>query len=181
MVWHRYSRWSTFGDMALALPTLGFFGYVLAARTLAWWGYGLVAAIMVATAWFFGLALLRSLSRFAWSGEAVMIQRPGQAVRCYDWSALSGLRLRHYGSRRKQEEGRGRVELRLDFADKGTLTLDSSLEGFAQLAALAEAGAKKNRLDLDEAVWEGLAVVASEGGNEPSSLGEETDEKSKED
>ncbi len=166
--------------MALALPTLIFFAFILMVRPLAWWGYGLVVAIMLASAWFFGLALVRALTRVAWNQQALVVVQPGQAVRSFDWSALTAVRLRHFGSRRKHEAGRGRFELRLSFAASGqrleVRTFDSYLGDFPQLAALVEAQAKKNRLTLDEAVWEGLAVMASGEEIEPSSLGEETGE-----
>jgi hypothetical protein len=178
--WQRYAAWSTLGDMALALPTLIFFAFILMVRPLAWWGYGLVVAIMLASAWFFGLALVRALTRVAWNQQALVVVQPGQAVRSFDWSALTAVRLRHFGSRRKHEAGRGRFELRLSFAASGqrleVRTFDSYLGDFPQLAALVEAQAKKNRLTLDEAVWEGLAVMASGEEIEPSSLGEETGE-----
>ncbi len=178
--WQRYAAWSTLGDMALALPTLGFFAFILMVRPLAWWGYGLVVVIMLASAWFFALALVRALTRVAWNQQALAVALPGRAVLNLDWSALTAVRLRHFGSRRKHEAGRGRFELRLSFIASGerpvVLTFDSFVSDFPKLAALVEAQAKKNRLTLDEAVWEGLAVVASLGEEEPSSLGEETEE-----
>ena len=186
--WQRYALWSTLGDMALALPTLVFFTFVPLVRPLAWWGYGLVGLIVLASAWFFGLALLKALTRVAWSDEALAVAQPGRAIRTFDWSALSAVGLRHYGSRRKHEAGRGRFELRLTFASAAfanpaggstALTFDSYLNDFAHLAALVAAQAKKNRLTLNAAVLEGLAVVASVEEIEPYSIGEEIEERNK--
>ncbi len=177
--WRRYAPWTTLGDMALAVPTLAFFAYLLATRTLAWWGYVLVIVIVVASLWFFFQATVKALSRFAWDSDGLSRQLAGGGVTRLTWDQLSALRLRHFGTRRNRGSRGGRAELRLCFEAPGArwLTLDSFLDDFSELAALAECAAKKNRLELDEAVWEGLAVIAGEAGLPGEETSGETKEK----
>lgn len=162
--WRRYAPWTTVGDMALAVPTLAFFAYLLVSRPLAWWGYSLVAVIMVASVWFFGQALIKALSRYSWNDQGLSHQLAGGPIKQVAWDQLCDLQLRHFGTRRNRGSGGGRAELRLGFAGErpARLCLDSFLDDFSVLVAFVEHAAKKNRLDLDEAVWEGLAVLAGE-------------------
>ncbi len=67
------------------------------------------------------------------------------------WHDLERLKLRYYGSRRQRARGEGEGFMQLTLSGAGaTLTLESSLEGFEDIAWRATKAARDNRIALDE-------------------------------
>jgi len=63
------------------------------------------------------------------------------------WSELCGLRLDHYTTRSDRSGGWMHLVIR---GARGTIRIDSAVEGFAELAAAAYGGAQRRGHVLDE-------------------------------
>lgn len=67
------------------------------------------------------------------------------------WHELEMLKLRYYGSRRQRARGEGEGFMQLTLRGAGgSLTLDSSVDGFEYIAWRAAKAARDNRVTLDE-------------------------------
>lgn len=71
-------------------------------------------------------------------------------TRVLPWTALDGLKLRYYGTRRQRarEDGGGFMQLTLTGAGT-SVTVESSLDGFEYVAWCAARAARDNRISLD--------------------------------
>jgi len=80
----------------------------------------------------------------------------GFRSRTLAWRDLSGLRLRYYATRRNRQGGWMTLQLRSAGA---RVTLDSTLEGFAQVIDKATQEARRNGVDLDAVTLANLAAL----------------------
>ncbi len=92
--------------------------------------------------------LRRHLLRVAVTTEA--IRGTGLGTRELPWDKLDLLKLRYYGTRRQRnrEDGGGFMQLTLKGAG-GSLTLESSIEGFEYIAWRAAKAARETGIGLD--------------------------------
>ena len=111
--------------------------------------------------------LLRHLTRVEVSAEEIRMEGfAGGAVR---WRELDGMALRFYATRRDKREGWMQLKLK---GDCGTLTLDSSLDGFNGIVQQALRSACANGVPLEArtlANLPGLGIAAP--GDEAASAG----------
>ncbi len=130
--------------------------------------YGPLAAFAVAPAMVYvlgGLGTLfaafgvrtavRHMTRVEVSAEAIRVQRPAGVVLA--WRDLEALSLSYYSTRRDRE--RGWMQLKLK-GPRGSVKLDSSIEGFDEITRRAAATARAKRLELNEATRDNLAALA---------------------
>jgi len=90
------------------------------------------------------------------TADAAGIAVKGGPVRQLKWQELDGLTLRYYSTRRSRQDGW--MTLRLKAAGR-SLSIDSHLEGFEDVARLAAAAAKARNLDLDAATQGNFAAL----------------------
>ena len=103
---------------------------------------------------YFARTVCRQLTRIELDEAGIRAQGPlGEAIR---WADLRSLRLDYYSTRRDQEEGWMQLRLR---GARGTIRVDSGLEGFAELARSAAARARALGLELDDATRANLALL----------------------
>jgi hypothetical protein len=114
---------------------------VAAVLTLAFAAYGL-------------MTVARQLTRIDLDPGG--IHRTGFRAMSLPWAALKGLELRYYSVRRDKQ--RGWMQLRLQGPD-GRLVLDSTLDGFAEVAKRAFAAARANGLPLGEPTLANLRAL----------------------
>lgn len=106
----------------------------------------------------FGLRTgLRQLTTVEMSERGVRVT--GLRSMSLDWSALKGLRLRYYSTRRDRTQGW--MQLKLDGPD-GTVGFDSHLDGFDDLVRRAAAAARAAGLVLNEATLDNLGALGIE-------------------
>lgn len=83
------------------------------------------------------------------------------------WRDLDGMRLRYYAVRRNK--GRGWMTLTLDAGGR-RLSIDSTLDGFDDIAAKAAAAARANRLPLNETTLANMAALGLAAGLDDSDV-----------
>ena len=149
----RYRRSDLLLDYGRAAVGAGFSGAVLAAPTAP-------AVTMVAggLAALFGIFALRTAARQITRYElsARGIAEVGWRRISLNWDELDGMKLRYYAPRRKKTDGWMALSLR---AGGRRLSIDSTLPGFEEVAALAIAAARRNGLDLDDVTVGNLAAM----------------------
>ena len=111
--------------------------------------------------------LLRHMTHVEVSAEGIRMDGPaGRTVR---WRELDGMALRFYATRRDRRDGWMQLKLK---ADGGTLTLDSSLDGFSGIVQQALRAACANGVPLEArtlANLPGLGIAAP--GDDAASAG----------
>jgi hypothetical protein len=157
----RYPIATLYGDYLRAA-----FGLVLTAGPLLvlelTHGVALVlAALGLLFAWFGARTVLRHLSRFELSPEAIALRGP--LARRVAWADLERIKLAYYAPRRAHD--RGWLQLELRSIDRGRIQLDSTLAGFDQVLEQASRAARAKALPLDPATQANLAALGlgSEG------------------
>ncbi len=103
----------------------------------------------------FGLrTFLRHMTYVEVSPEEIRMLGP--ARRALRWRRLDGVRLKYYATRRDRQ--RGWMQLKLK-GDGRVLTIDSSIDGFADIAAHALVAARAGQLALDDDTRANLAAL----------------------
>lgn len=122
----------------------------------------------------FGLFGYRTLRRHFTTisvGDAAIGSR-GLGVVALSWNDLERLKLRYYGSRRQRARGEGEGFMQLTLSGAGaTLTLESSLEGFEDIAWRATKAARDNRIALDETTAGNLLDIGIDAHGEQMAPG----------
>ena len=78
------------------------------------------------------------------------IHSAGFGTRVVPWNALEQLKLRYYGTRRQRNRGEGEGFMQLTLRGGGTsVTLESSVDGFAYIAWYAAKAAREHGVSLD--------------------------------
>lgn len=115
---------------------------------------GLLAAGAALFLVYFARTVCRQLTRIEQDETGIRAHGPlGAAIR---WADLRSLRLDYYSTRRDQEEGWMQLRLR---GARGTIRVDSGLDGFSELARLAAARARGCGLELDDTTRANLALL----------------------
>ncbi|RMD64994.1 MAG: hypothetical protein D6826_01135 [Alphaproteobacteria bacterium] len=127
---------------------------------------GLTALFLV-----FGLRTVeRHIGRVEVGDEG--IRSIGLTTRTLPWAALTGLKLRYYGTRRQRSRGEGGGFLQLTLKGAGvSVTLESSIEGFTYIAWRAAKAAHDNNVALDPASAGNLLDIGVDAdGEQPGPL-----------
>lgn len=133
----------------------------------------LVAAAFGAAAAVFALFLARTAQRQLTVIETTDrgIAALGPVGTVIPWDDLAGLRLRWYSTRREPPgpgDRHGWMELRLT-GRRRSLTLDSTLDGFVEIAGRAVAAARAKGLPLSESTRDNLIALGLEiAGDRPA-------------
>lgn len=149
----RYARGPILADYARAAAGLALTaGPLLALDTAPWAAAGLGAGALV-----FALFALRTAQRHAArvsvDEEGVRVQGPfGGALR---WADLRSVRLSYYSTRRDRRDGWMHMTLK----GRGTVRLESSLDGFDLIAGRAAEVAREKRLPLTDATVRNFAAL----------------------
>jgi len=106
--------------------------------------------------------LAKNLARFRVSEEG--IECGGFRRRAIRWGDLSELALRYYPTSRSRKKGWMTLTLRAK-ASRGeaSLTIESSLPGFSEIATRAAHAAKENKLLVDRVTADNLAAIGVSG------------------
>ncbi len=149
---YRYSRASLIKDGLLAAA-----GLALAALPFALASPGRVAAVVFGLIGVISLVLgirtwCRRGARFVLTGDGL-----GRGAAVLRWADMTGLRLRHFATRREQPGG-GWMELTVS-APGRRITVDAGLDGFAAVARAAHAAALANGVALDPATVVNLRAL----------------------
>jgi hypothetical protein len=149
----RYRRSDLLLDYGRAALGAGFSGAMLAAPTAP-----AVTVVAGGLAALFGVFALRTAARQATRYElsASGISEVGWRKVSLRWDELDGLKLRYYAPRRKKANGWMALSLR---AAGRRLSIDSTLPGFKEVAAMATAAARRNALDLDDITIGNLSAM----------------------
>jgi hypothetical protein len=110
-------------------------------------------------AWFGSRTMIRQLSRFELSDDALTLMGPGRQRLA--WRDLERLRLAYYAPRRSREDGW--LQLTLSSAGGRSIRLDSTLSGFDRVLAHATRAARAKALPLDGATHANLAALGLGG------------------
>jgi hypothetical protein len=153
MTVHRYPAWSLLGDgIRAGLGLFASWGPLLFidVAPLLW---PLLVGLGIVFLLFAGQVLLQSLSTIELSGQGIVIRGPFTKV--LRWCELSKLKLSHYASARRSK---GWFRLSLRGADD-VLKLESTIEGFDRIVAMAREAAESANLTLDPATSDNLATL----------------------
>jgi hypothetical protein len=106
--------------------------------------------------------LAKNLARFRVSEEGIECR--GFRRRAIRWGDLSELALRYYPTSRSRKKGWMTLTLRAK-ASRGeaSLTIESSLPGFSEIATRAAHAAKENKLMVDRVTADNLAAIGVSG------------------
>ncbi|MCP5368245.1 MAG: PH domain-containing protein [Hyphomicrobiales bacterium] len=113
--------------------------------------------------WFAASTVVRGMAVVELSDGALASRSP-LGSRHLDWDDLSGLRLRYFATRR--DGARGWYSLKLA-TPSARLTVDSELDGFADVLARAREAAEDNGLALDSTTAFNLQQWGGAGGRAP--------------
>ena len=113
--------------------------------------FALLAALFAVFAW---RTLLRQLGPIEM--DEAEIRRTGLFPVCLGWDSLNDVKLGYYATRREGSSGWMQLALR---AQRGSLLLDSRIEGFAAIAARAVAAARRRHLALSAATLNNLTAL----------------------
>ena len=157
---HVYPRTAAFGDLIRAL--LG--GGVALVPVIAVPTVPLLAALMLAIAVIFAALSLRAtlllFTRFEIDEEGVAAVGP--LTRTVSWHGLRIVKLAYYSTRRDRSDG----WLQLTLVGEGRrVSVDSRLDGFGRIAAIAAEAARARNLRLDPATrsnFEALGISLGE-------------------
>ena len=116
--------------------------YVLAALALLFAIYG-------------GRTITRQMTTIELSAEG--LRRSGPVRADLRWSDLARVSLRYYSTRRDRKKGW--MQLRLWGAGNQRIHIDSSLDGFAEIAAATARAAKDRGIELDETTRGNLSAL----------------------
>jgi hypothetical protein len=148
---HAYPTAALIADYARASAGLGFGGLALFLPMHP----ALTLASMLAAVFLLGFGLrtaLRQLGPLRLDDEAITITGPfGQGLQ---WDRLDRLTLRYYSTRRDRKHGW--MELRLRFG-RQRLTIESQIDGFAEIVAAAAEAATRRGIALDSSTESNLA------------------------
>jgi hypothetical protein len=110
---------------------------------------------------------IRSATRITLDDQGLSASGPrGATIR---WSSLARMRLNYYSTRRDGTRGWMQMNLRDDGA---RLSIDSSLDGFSEIAARAARAAAERGLDLHPATRSNLALLGLDPGGSATTGGE---------
>lgn len=148
---YRYPAKSLVGDYIRSLAGLGVGLGVLASTPFS-------SVIVIVFGGLTGLFLFfgartvqRHILKVAITGEDIC--STGFVTRVMPWNALEGLKLRYYGTRRRrtrESDSGGFMQLTLQ-GGGATVRLESSIDGFEQIARRAAQAARDNGVQLDPA------------------------------
>ena len=96
------------------------------------------------------------------------IARSSFRTRALAWNQLEKLTLRYFGTRRQHRGGSGFMVLTLG-GPPGSMSFESDLEGFDDVARRAAAAAKRNGVSLDPASAGNLLALGVDPDDEASS------------
>jgi hypothetical protein len=152
---HRYRARALRGDYIRAGAGLALVGLPLAAAPVgaAVWVLGAMAALF---AGFGGRTWLRQKS--VYRVDETSIVREGPLGRAVPWEEMTALRLRYYATRR--DRGGGWMQMTVRGAG-ATMRIDSTLEGFREVAAAALRAADAAGLTLDAATRENARALGA--------------------
>jgi hypothetical protein len=159
----RYPRGPLIADYARAGGGLVLTaGPLLAFDVAVWAGVALGGAALL-----FALFGLRTAQR-----HATVVELDDDGVRArgplggqVSWSELRSVRLTYYSTRRDRRDGWMNMTLR----GRGTVRLESSLDGFDRIAERAAAAARSRRLRLSETTLQNFAALGidADPGTDP--------------
>lgn len=156
---HRYSPASLRADYVRAGVGLALSGgplVVVASHPVATWILGGLAALFV----LFGLrTALRQAVRYHVTDESIAragVPTLGIGAARLSWSQLTKVRLRYYSTRRGRDGGWMQLILK---AGRDTLRIESSLEGFDAIAAVAARAAERRGLEPDPATLNNFTAL----------------------
>lgn len=130
--------------------SLGPLAFVQPAAATAWVLAAAAALFLV----YFGRTVCRQLTHIELDEAGIRARGPlGAAIR---WENLRSLRLDYYSTRRDREEGW--MQLRLRSAQR-TIRIDSSVDGFGEIARAAALEARRRGADVDEATRANLRML----------------------
>lgn len=160
MARHRYPASTLVGDYARAGLGLVCTGAPLMLGSINPWIAGAFGVLAVLFAAFGGSTALRQLRTVAVDQDAIALEGP--LPRRLDWAALEALSLRYFAV--KSGKG-GWMQLVLR-AGWRRIAIDSRIDGFAEIAALAAAAAQRRGIAFGEATLANLAAlgIAAESG-----------------
>ena len=153
---HRYRARALRGDYIRAGAGLALVGLPLAAAPVgapAAWVLGAMAALF---AGFGGRTWLRQKS--VYRVDETSIVREGPLGRAVPWEEMTALRLRYYATRRDRSGGWMQMTVR---GAGATMRIDSTLEGFREVAAAALRAADAAGLTLDAATLENARALGA--------------------
>jgi hypothetical protein len=122
---------------------------------------GLFAVLAALFCWFGWRTWLRQRSWIELSPEAIALRGPFD--RCLDWHRLEGLKLAYYAPRRSRQDGWMQLTLR---GGRGSIRIDSTLEGFDRVLERAAGAVAARSLPLDPASAANLAAMGYRPGAE---------------
>jgi hypothetical protein len=151
---HRYRARAIRGDYIRAGAGLALVAVPLAAAPLGPVAGSILGAAGLLFAGFGGRTWLRHKSRYRVDERG--IARDGPFGTMLPWSALAGLRLRYYSTRRDRTGGWMQMTLK---GDGATMRIDSTLEGFRDVARAALDAAGAAGIALDAATLENAGAL----------------------
>lgn len=165
MTTHRYDRGAIAGDFlrggaGLVLTV----GPLLFMPMVTW-----LAVVFAGLAALFAVYVFRTWQRGATVIEVddTGIRSTGPLGRSIPWSALDGLELRYFATRRDKEGGWMQMRLR---GGGGAIAAESTLDGFEAVAARAAEAASRNRLALSDVTLENLRALGLAAEPPPGSV-----------
>ena len=132
------------------------------------------AALAGPAAWFFGAlaalfavygarTVLRHRTRLRMNADGLDVE--GLIGRRLPWERLTRCRLGYFATRRNR--GGGWMQLTLGFG-RGSLRIDSQIEGFEAIVRRAAHAAARRGIDLDRTTRENLRALGIAGGADPT-------------
>ena len=159
----RYPPKALLADYARGAIGLALTGVPLALvdmHPVAFWiclpGFALSAAFVARTA-------LRQATQLRLDDDGVSVIGP--VTRRIDWSTLRSFRLAYYSTRRDRQQGWMQLSLS---SGRGSVRIESSIDGFDTIVAHAHRAARERRIDLSDATVGNLLALGLDAGTAPS-------------
>ena len=155
---HRYPRKSLLADYARAAVGIAVIGVPMVLADLS----GFVGLLVVALWALFAAYGARTAIRHLTTVEVseIGIRTLGPLAREIPWEELRDIQLRYYATRRDRVGGWMQLKVR---GAGGSISLDSTLDGFDDVLAWVAEAAHGRGIELNEATRENLQQVANDG------------------
>ena len=163
-IFYRYPPKRLMGDYLRAgVGTI--FGLAVLVTADTSWGVVLVFGSLTLIFGAFGLRTV-SQHRLRVAINELGIYTKGLSTRELPWDALKSMRLRYFGTRRQRKHsGGGFLELKL-MGNGNSMTFESSLEGFRDIAWHAAKAARENGVSLDPGTAGNLLQIGIDADSE---------------
>jgi hypothetical protein len=159
---HRYERGAIIKDYLMGGAGLAVVGLPLAVTELGSW----MLPLFTAMALLFGVYLVRT-----WIRSRTVIEVDDAGLRAHGllpvdlpWENLAEIDLRYFSTRR--DKNGGWMQLKIGDGSKSLsrrLSIESSLQGFPEVALRAGEAAERNELTMSETTIDNLRALASTG------------------